>query len=424
MGLSGRLVGLAWLAGPISGIVMQPVVGVLSDRCRSSFGRRRPFMLVGAILVAFSLVLFAFSGDIARLLGDPLSASGGGTRTGLAVALGAFWTLDFAINALQSPTRALLADVVHPSQLPAGNACFAVANGVGKTLAYTLGTVAPDIRVVYAVAAGLLLVLALLPALFVRERALPPAPEGEEQHRGACSTIMYTMREVSAALHAMPRSFRRVFAAQLLSYVMFMLVFIYVAIFFGQLNGGRASAPPTSAEHLLFDAGVLRANRALLFMSILSMVVAPVIPALARILGTRLFWGGSLFAVGVALVCTILKPSALVAELVVISVGLPLSNAMTIPWSITALYSQGELARQRGLHFAVFNLSQAIPGLFASFLGSLIVTVANGNLAAPLVLAGVFSLLAAIATIFVDVPKELRASHHDELDCPKTKMLS
>eukprot|EP00171_Calliarthron_tuberculosum_P013360 IDg13360t1 len=55
MGLSGRLVGLAWLAGPISGIVMQPVVGVLSDRCRSAFGRRRPFMLIGAILVALSL---------------------------------------------------------------------------------------------------------------------------------------------------------------------------------------------------------------------------------------------------------------------------------------------------------------------------------------------------------------------------------
>eukprot|EP00171_Calliarthron_tuberculosum_P009201 IDg9201t1 len=146
------------------------------------------------------------------------------------------------------------------------------------------------------------------------------------------------------------------------------------------------------------------------------MVVAPLIPALTRLIGTRLFWGGSLFIVGVSLVCTLLRPSAVVAELIVISVGLPLSNAMTIPWSITALHSQGELARQRGLHFAVFNLSQAIPGLFASFLGSLVVAATKDNLAAPLVLAGAFSLAAAIATIFVDVPKELSAAPNELQD--------
>lgn len=413
LGLSENLVGYVWLAGPISGIVMQPIVGVLSDRCRSSFGRRRPFMLGGALMVAVSLVLFSNAADIASYLGDPPHAAGHGSRTSIALALGAFWTLDFAINALQAPTRALLADVVHPSQLSTGNACFAAATGIGKTIAYTLGSLAPDIRTVYFVGAVIILVFSLLPSILVHERAIHQ--DDDAFSSGPCSTLIHTMSEVWSTLRGMQRSFRTVFIAQFLSCTGFMLVFIYVTLFFGQLNGGIADAPIASPEYARFEAGVLRANRALLFMSVLSMVLAPIIPTLARVLGTRLYWGGSQVGVGIALACTLLHPSVLVAELIVVSVGLPLSNAMTIPWTITALDAHGELAQRRGLHFAVFNLAQAIPGLFASFLSSFVVTITK-NLASPLALAGAFSLAGAVATICVSVPNEMTAVPVVELD--------
>eukprot|EP00171_Calliarthron_tuberculosum_P003880 IDg3880t1 len=394
LGLSNYLIGLAWLAGPISGIVIQPIIGVLSDHSRHRLGRRRPYMLSGAVLVALSLTIFANSAAISRTL--HVSA--------LFIALCSFWTLDIAINMLQAPTRALLADIVHPSQLPTGNACFAVANGVGKTIAYALGSATRDIRVLNAAASMLVLCTVLVTSILVRERAQVAAPGdgsgGAAARGGAFATFATTMRDVARALRGMPHSFRRVFAAQLLSCVAFMLVFIYIAVYFGQLAGGNASAPANSAAHRLYEAGVRRANRALLLMSVLSMVVAPAIPAVARAVGTRTLWGGSQLVVGVALLCLLLRPGALVAEFVVVSVGLPLSNAITIPWSITALETQGALARKRGLHFAVFNLSQAIPGLFASFLGSFFVKVSKGNLVAPLALAGVFAVTAALATAF------------------------
>lgn len=419
MGLSDRLVGLAWLAGPVSGIVVQPIVGVLSDRCRSRLGRRRPFMLAGALLVTMSLLLFAFSAEIAERLGDPVNPNGGGSPTGLAIALLSFWVLDFNINVLQSPTRALLADIVPSEQVPMGNAFFAVANGFGKTSAYVVGSITPDIRIVNVFAAGFVMLFSFLPALLARGDRPPPAivqPEEEPSRQGLCSALCKTFREVSAALRLMPRGIRQVFVVQFFSYLSFMIVFIYVSIFFGQLLGGSPDAPKGSLLHNLFQDGVILANKALLIMSILSMVAAPLVPVLARMLGTRLFWGGSLAVMGVAFVCTLFRPNSLVAVLIVASIALPLSNAMTIPWAITALSTLGQLSAQRGLYFSIFNLSQAVPGLFSSLLGSLAVHVTNGDLSAPLVVAGVTSLIGALFTISVDVPIELNGIALDETE--------
>ncbi len=416
MGLSDRLIGLSWLAGPLSGIIVQPIVGVFSDRCRSSLGRRRPFMIVGTLLVVASLLLFAFSGDLATAFGDPISPNGAGSKTGLVIALLAFWILDFCINMLQSPTRALIADIVPPEQVAQGNSYFAFANGFGKTVAYVIGALAEDVRTVYGVAAIFMLVFALIPSLLIRSDR-PAAPEHEDPNRprrGFFGTVGRTFSEVGVALRSMPSEFKPVFVVQFFLFVSFMLTFIYVSIYFGQLNKGNANAPLSSPERLRFQEGVLLANKALVIMSVLSMVIAPFVPLLARKIGTRLYWGGSNLIVGIALICLIFEPSKPVAVAIVASVGLSLSNAMSIPWSITALALTDGLENQRGLFFAVFNLAQAVPGLFSSFLGSLVVHVTNGNLTAPLVLAGIASVLAGVVTTCVRVPGELGASYAEE----------
>lgn len=417
MGLSDRLIGLAWLAGPVSGIVVQPIVGVLSDRCTSKFGRRRPFMVVGTILIILSLLLFAFSGDIAGLLGDPVSATGNGSRTGLFVALAGFWILDFCINMLQSPCRAIIADIVPEEQVAQGNAYFAFANGFGKTIAYLLGSFARDIRVVNGIAAGFMVVFALIPSLVLNvdrpfEFSLSDESEAEEnaeraEGKGVWDRLARTFSEVGVALRGMPNGFRNVMIVQAFLFVSFMLTFIYISIYFGQLNGGNANAALGSLAKQRFEEGVMLANKALVLMSIISMVVAPLIPVFIRLMGTRVYWGGTNLVVGIALICLLLKPGKIAAVIITASVGITLSNAMSIPWSITALGLNSGLEKQRGLFFAVFNLSQAVPGLFSSFLGSLIVHVTNGNLTAPLVLAGIASVLAAFATIWITVPKQL-----------------
>lgn len=112
LGIPHQWASLVWLCGPLSGLVVQPFVGHMSDRCASSLGRRRPFIIGGALSIAFAVLLIGYSADIGRILGD---RGGGETRYGaIAVYLLGFWLLDVGNNTTQGPCRALLADLTGP----------------------------------------------------------------------------------------------------------------------------------------------------------------------------------------------------------------------------------------------------------------------------------------------------------------------
>uniref|UniRef100_A0A453IVP1 Major facilitator superfamily (MFS) profile domain-containing protein n=1 Tax=Aegilops tauschii subsp. strangulata TaxID=200361 RepID=A0A453IVP1_AEGTS len=70
LGLSHALTSFMWLCGPIAGLVVQPCVGLYSDKCTSRWGRRRPFILTGCILICIAVVVVGFSADIGAALGD------------------------------------------------------------------------------------------------------------------------------------------------------------------------------------------------------------------------------------------------------------------------------------------------------------------------------------------------------------------
>lgn len=105
LGLSKSLMALVWIAGPLSGTLVQPYVGMLSDNCRISWGKRKPFMLVGAAATIVSLMILAWTRDIVRgflsLFGaDP--ESNGVKVTTIVVAVIWVYILDFAINTGES----------------------------------------------------------------------------------------------------------------------------------------------------------------------------------------------------------------------------------------------------------------------------------------------------------------------------------
>ena len=86
---------------------MQPLVGVMSDRCTSRFGRRRPFIVAGSLLIAISVLIIGHSADIGWWLGD----RGGVRPRAIGAFVLGFWILDVANNMTQGPCRALLADL-------------------------------------------------------------------------------------------------------------------------------------------------------------------------------------------------------------------------------------------------------------------------------------------------------------------------
>ncbi len=145
LGASPLIFGLIWLAGPVTGMVVQPIIGTLSDNTHTIFGKRRPYLLAGAIFA--SLALWAFpnsaliSEKIAAFLHIPEPLFGG-----LIIAAIMIWIIDACVNAAQGPYRALVPDLVPAKQHSLANAYLSFAIGLGSVVA--AGT-APFLKYVF-----------------------------------------------------------------------------------------------------------------------------------------------------------------------------------------------------------------------------------------------------------------------------------
>src|SRR2546425_7115477 len=119
LGASPDAVPLLWLAGPVTGLLVQPIVGSMSDRTWNRLGRRRPYFLTGAILASIALFFMPDS-------------------SALWMAAGLLWILDASINVSMEPFRAFVADKLNVDQRTAGFAMQSFFIGIGATMANAL----------------------------------------------------------------------------------------------------------------------------------------------------------------------------------------------------------------------------------------------------------------------------------------------
>ncbi len=134
LGASPFLYGLIWLAGPFTGMVVQPIVGALSDKTISPFGRRRPYLLGGALIAALALWIFPNSASVANLLHN-LTGINLPPLTALLIAAIMIWIIDACVNIAQGPYRALIPDVVPAEQHSLANSYISLAIGLGSVVA-------------------------------------------------------------------------------------------------------------------------------------------------------------------------------------------------------------------------------------------------------------------------------------------------
>ncbi len=134
LGASPLLFGLIWLAGPFTGMIVQPLIGVLSDKTTSPFGRRRPYLLGGALLSALALWALPNSALITEKLGLTFHCDIPAWGALLFAAI-MIWILDACVNIAQGPYRALVPDVVPQEQHSIANSYISLAIGLGSVVA-------------------------------------------------------------------------------------------------------------------------------------------------------------------------------------------------------------------------------------------------------------------------------------------------
>ncbi|OJJ00089.1 hypothetical protein ASPVEDRAFT_26844 [Aspergillus versicolor CBS 583.65] len=149
LGLTKSRTSLVWIAGPLSGLVMQPLIGVIADRSRSKWGRRRPFMIGGSIIVTVCLLILGWTTEIVSVfIKDADKAS----RATIALAVLSIYAVDFAINVVQACARSLIVDTLPIPSQQAGSAWATRMSAVGQLIGYVIGSL--DIVSIFGTAFG------------------------------------------------------------------------------------------------------------------------------------------------------------------------------------------------------------------------------------------------------------------------------
>lgn len=197
LGLTKSKISLVWIAGPLSGLIMQPIVGVIADRSKSRWGRRRPFMLGGTVLVSIFLLLLGWTKEAVQLF---LTEKETVRQATIALAVFSIYGIDFAINAVQGSCRGLIVDTLPIPKQQLGSSWASRMVAVGSLVGYGAGAI--DLGKVFgpmlgdtqfkqltAVAAIALCLTVGITSYAVTERVLVSEGKDEQEGQGAIQVL-------------------------------------------------------------------------------------------------------------------------------------------------------------------------------------------------------------------------------------------
>lgn len=170
LGSNPQLLGLISCAGPVTGVLVQPFIGTLSDKSGISLGRRRPFLLLGAVLTAFALILMPSSNS-------------------LLMAAILLWILDASINTTQGPYRALVPDVVHKSQQATAYSLMSLTIGLGSVAAFLIAFKIASIQLLFYLGATAMVAAMLWTSLTTPEPNPKTLPKTEDTGNFLVTTL-------------------------------------------------------------------------------------------------------------------------------------------------------------------------------------------------------------------------------------------
>ncbi|MCZ8369993.1 MAG: MFS transporter [Porphyrobacter sp.] len=380
---------LLWLAGPMTGLIIQPIVGAMSDRTNTRLGRRTPYFLVGAVIC--TLALFAM----------PYSST-------LLMAASLLWILDAGNNITMEPYRAYVADRLAPDQRSTGFLTQSAFTGLAQTLSYLAPSlltvfVARDVldangipvivRVAFVIGAILSLSTILWSVLRVRELPLDEAEQAELA--GKPLTVRATLAEIRDAIAQMPRPMRQLAGAMLCQWYAMFAYWQYMTFAVGRSIYNTSD--PASA---LFREATLTAQQAGALYNFIAFLGALVLIPVVKRFGARPTHAVCLAASGAAMVMIPGASTPAALFVLMIGIGIGWAGMMGNTYVMLADCIPPE---RNGIYMGIFNLFIVVPMLIQTLTIPLIYRpLLGGDPRHVLLLSGVLMLAGALATLKVD----------------------
>ena len=408
LGAPDEQIAKLWLAAPLTGFLVQPIIGAMSDRTWGRLGRRRPYFLVGAILSTIALVLMPNSGSLAGWLIPNLPK--------FYMAAGLLWILDASINVSMEPFRAFVADKLPEEQRGMGFAMQSFFIGVGAVVAGMLpyilrnwfhvsaeadgaNALPTNVKISFYLGAFAFLAAVLWTVVSTKEN--PPEDLEEFRRKQAASPgLRAIVKEIPAALAHMPATMRRLALVQFFTWLGLFCMWLHfsnaVPVIFG-------SSDPQSDQ---FKRGAEWAGVCYAVKDAVTFLAAFGLMAVARKTDRRLIHGVCLVLGGLGLLAVGFihgeEHKYLLLGALALG-GVAWASILSMPYAILA----GALPAERmGVYMGIFNFFIVLPEILAAlFFGGLVKNYLHGNLVHAVMAGGVCLFIAAAALFRVPVEK-------------------
>jgi maltose/moltooligosaccharide transporter len=398
MGAKTDDIAILWLAAPTTGLLVQPVIGYLSDRTWSPrWGRRRPYFMIGAILASLALLVMP-------------------NVTALWMAAGMLWVMDSSINISMEPFRALVGDLLPSEQRTTGFAAQTFFIGIGAIVASSLpwmftnwfgiantagaGQIPPSVKYAFYIG-GVVFLLAVLWTVFNTKEYPPEDMDAFEEEKRRTAGFWNGVRESFMGIFNMPKTMAQLALVQFFSWLALFAMWIYTT---PAITSHIYHTTDTTSK--LYNEGADWVGVCFSVYNGVSAIAALLLPAVARATSRRVAHLLCLVAGGLGLISIYFIQDPKMLLLSMVGVGIAWASILSVPYAMLA----GALPwNKMGYYMGVFNFFIVIPQMVAGVtLGFFTKNVFNDQPVYTLVLGGCSMIISGLLTLRVQDADDIR----------------
>jgi maltose/moltooligosaccharide transporter len=389
-----------WLAAPITGMIIQPIIGHYSDHTWTRLGRRRPYFLVGSILAAIALILMPNAGVFANIL------------PAMFIGAGFLMIMDASFNVAMEPFRALVADMLPADQSTLGFSIqtfligigavigswlpYVLGNWIGISKVATNGGIPDNVKFSFYIGAVVMIITILWTVFSTKEYS----PEELERFNAGSNRLIEEkskFTDIFKDIAAMPKTMQQLGVVQFFSWIALFGMWVFTTPAVAQHVYGLAVTDTKSLQYQ--DAG----NWVGIIFGVyngVAMIYALLLPAIAHKIGRKLTHSISLIAgaIGLLSIYFITNPTTLIYSM--IGVGMAWGSILSMPYAILA---PALPVRKMGIYMGIFNIFITVPQIVNGVFGGMIVKrFFDSQAIFALIMSGGFLIIAAISVLWVE----------------------
>jgi maltose/moltooligosaccharide transporter len=392
---------ILWLAGPVTGLLIQPLIGAISDRTWTSFGRRKPFFLWGALIGSVAVMFMPYVPE-------------------LWMVVGLFWILDAAMNTAMEPYRAMVGDMVNREQRPFAFALQTFMISGGQILASLMpvvmiafgvsaatdGTQIPDI-VKYSFVVGVIVIMTTAIWSFIKVKEYPPEDIVAFKAENKGKVLSNVLSDLWSAMRDMPKSLRTLWWVKLATWFGLPLMWQYLSL---SIAHHVYNAPTPDAPG--FAEGTAQGGTAFAVMHITTLVMSFFIAKTIHRFGDSKVYALCLLVGGIGFLSMQLTTDLYLTLACMALVGVGWAGVITVPFIMCANVAP---MLRIGVYMGLLNAMICLPQILEMVsIGYIYESVLGGDPRNALALCGVLFIIGAGLALRINTAEDTKLSHSQD----------